>query len=56
MEAKFINFLLTLNTINQKLKELSAELDKLNANFIDEDFERLFIGEQLSIICPEDYD
>ena len=56
MEAKFIELLLTLNSINRKLKELSAELDKLNSNLIDEDFEKLFLAEQIGIIAPEDYE
>lgn len=56
MEEKFTEFLLTLNRINAKLKELSGELDKLNADFIEEDFEKIFSPEQLSILDKIDYD
>lgn len=56
MEEKLIQLLLTLNSINQKFKCLSAELDALTAKFIDEDFDQLFIGEQLKIVAPEDYE
>lgn len=56
MEQKFIQLLLTLNSITQKVKCLSAELEKLTSQFIDEDFDQLFIGEQLSIVDSEDYE
>lgn len=56
MESKFIEFLFRLNAINKKFKDLSDELDKLNSDFFDEDFEHLFIAEQLRIVVPEDYE
>jgi hypothetical protein len=56
MEEKLIDFLLTLNSINTKLKAISKELDKLNSDFIDQDFEELFVAEQLKIITPKDYE
>jgi hypothetical protein len=56
MEEKLIQFLLALNSINQKVKCLSAELDALTAKFIDEDFDRIFVGEQLSIVTQDDYE
>ena len=56
MEEKFIEFLFRLNAINKKMKDLSAELDKLNSDFFDEDFEHLFIAEQLKIVVSEDYE
>lgn len=56
MEQKFIQLLLTLNSINQKLKAVSAELEKLTSDFFDEDFERVFVAEQLSIVTSEDFE
>lgn len=56
MEEKLIQLLLALNSINQKVKSLSAELDALTTKFIDEDFDRIFVGEQLSIVTQDDYE
>jgi hypothetical protein len=56
MEQKLIQLLITLNKINHNLKCLSQELDCLNSEFIDEEFEKIFVAEQISVISPEDYD
>lgn len=56
MEEKLIQFLLALNSISRKLKCVSAELEKLTSDFIDEDFKSLFVAEQLRIITPEDFE
>lgn len=56
MEQKVIELLLTLNRINSKLKSLCEELDKLNTEFLEQDFEQIFIAEDLKLIDPQDYE
>ena len=56
MEQKFIQFLLALNRINQKFKSLSAEFDKLQTKFIDADFDKLFLVEDMETIKTEDFE
>ena len=56
MEQKFIQFLLALNRINQKLKCLSAEFDKLQNDFIDEDFDKLFFADDMETVKTEDFE
>lgn len=56
MEQRVIELLLTLNRITAKLKSLCEELDKLNSDFIDQEFEKIFVAEDLNIIAPQDYE
>lgn len=56
MEQKLIKFLLALNKINQKVKALSVELDNLTSNFIDEDFDKLILAENLDNIHTDDFE
>jgi hypothetical protein len=56
MEQKFIQFLLALNRINQKLKSISAEFDKLQTEFMNEDFDRLFLVDDMETVKTEDFE
>jgi hypothetical protein len=56
MEQKFIQFLLALNRINQKLKSISEEFNKLQTEFIDEDFDRLFLVDDMETVKTEDFE
>lgn len=56
MEHKLLELLLALNRASQKAKELSAELERITAGFVDEDFEGVVAAEQLSLISTEDYE
>jgi hypothetical protein len=47
MEEKLFDFFITLNRINSKMKELCAELEKLNSDFIKEEFDKIFSIDKL---------
>lgn len=56
MVEKFVELLLSLTRINTNLKSISKELDKLNTDFINEDFIKLFGEDKVSDLKPEDYE
>ena len=56
MEQKLIKFLLALNKINQKFKALSTELNALVDTFVDEDFDKLILAENLDNLHPDDFE